>query len=280
MNRFFISIALCIVSALAIGLISSQHKVNPPKASHIGLLVVATGKYSTFIPQLLESADRFFCPCHKVTYFVFTDQKLPEHPRLITIHQAQLGWPYDSLMRFSMYRAHKDQLASCDYLFSCDADMHFEQVVGDEILSDRVATQHPQLRFARGIYETNPLSTAAVARAQGSAYVAGAFYGGTREEFFTLLDTIHAMITTDLARGYIARVNDESYLNKYFVEHPPTCLLSPSYCHFDSWHSPYERKLVALDKHDHEKKDLRARPVFNPLGWYVKLLRNELESVT
>ncbi len=47
-------------------------------ADKIGLLVIATGKYISFVPSLIASADKHFCKDHKVTYFIFTDGELQE----------------------------------------------------------------------------------------------------------------------------------------------------------------------------------------------------------
>jgi histo-blood group ABO system transferase len=280
-SSYFLSFLIISIVAWAFyasGALFGEAKQVAQKRSKIGLLVMATGShYLAAAQQLVESAKKYFCLNHDVTYFIFTDGQLTM-PGVIVLEQHRMGWPYDSMMRFATYYKYKDHFTDFDYLFACDADMAFVSEIGDEILSDRVGTIHPQTRFRRGIYEDNPLSTACIARCQGTHYFAGAFYGGTRDEFITLVHTAQEHINIDLARGYIARVNDESHLNWYFAQHKPTVLLGPEYCHFESWSSPYKAKLVARDSLDRNKKNMRMKPAFNPLGYYITLLKNEFEN--
>lgn len=254
---------------------SQSRPVVSKKQYNIGLLIVATGPYLKYAQTLIKSADQYFCQNHKVTYFVFTDGDLQETKAIKKVAQKRLGWPYDTMMRFFMYDAQKEKFANMDYLFSCDADMLFVDNVGDEILSDRVATRHPHLIHHRGIYETSPLSTAAVSRHEGQYYFAGAFYGGTRDEFFKLTQTIKTNIDIDCARGVRAWVNDESHLNRYFIDNKPTLVLGPEYCHFETWKSPFKPKLIARDADDHLKVTMRIQATLNPLEYFRKMRLSE-----
>src|ERR1700733_4896412 len=101
---------------------------------HIGLCIVATGKYIAFVKPLLDSAEQYFCPQHKKTYFIFTDGTPADinnlatssyRDKIVIIYQKRLGWPYDTLMRFAIYNEHKNLFASTDYMFATDADMLF-----------------------------------------------------------------------------------------------------------------------------------------------------------
>jgi len=224
-------------------------------AYNVGLCVVATGKYINFIKPLIESANKHFCRSHSVTYFVFTDGPALDIPNTITIYQNKLGWPYDTMMRPSMYYQHANQLQAMDYLFSCDADMRFVDTVGDEILHDRVGTLHPGFVGKRGTYETNPLSRAYIAHNEGRYYFAGGFWGGKRNEFLKIAKTITDNVQYDLSKGYIAIWHDESHLNRFFWDNRPTHILSPSYCYPESWRLPYPKKLLALDKNHASMRD-------------------------
>lgn len=217
----------------------------------VGLMIVATGKYIQFVEPLITSADKYFCTDCEVTYFVFTQGDVPMHPRVVKIEQAKLGWPFDTMMRMSMYAKAFESWKSMDYVFACDADMLFVDTVGTEILGDLVATQHPCYVEQRGTYETNPISSAYVHEDEGQYYFAGGFYGACTQEFFRLASTITAAIEADLQNGLIAVWHDESHLNRYFIDHKPTTILSPSYCYPDrGFPLTMPRKLLALTK-DH-----------------------------
>jgi histo-blood group ABO system transferase len=223
----------------------------------VGLLVMATGKYIQFIPPLISSARNFFCPNQNVTYFVFTDQPadhIMAHDVRV-IYQKRLGWPFDTMHRFLVYLNNWNSLENMDYLFACDADMRFMDVVGDEILSDRVGTQHPGFVGKRGTYETNSISKACVHNNEGKYYFAGGFYGASQPQFLKLLQTLTRNIDEDMKKNFIAIWHDESHLNRYFIDNPPTKILSPEYCYPESWKIPYKKRLIALDKNHAECRE-------------------------
>lgn len=222
------------------------------KEYNVGLLVVATGRYIEFVAPLIESAEKYFCRNHKVTYFVFTDGQAPQAPNIVSIYQKRLGWPYDTMMRLPMYYQNQELYKNMDYLFACDADMLFVDQVGDEILGDLVGTLHPGFVGTKGTYETRSISTAYIHPSQGSCYYAGGFNGGKRENYLNLARTISQNIKADLEKGIIAIWHDESHINRYFASNPPTITLSPSYCYWQGQVTHWPQKLVALSK-DHAK---------------------------
>ncbi len=221
-------------------------------AANVGLLVMATGKYSSFIPPLVESAKKHFCRNHQVTYFVFTDGELPPMDNVVKIYQQRLGWPHDTMKRYHVYLNSQDLLKTQDYLFACDADMLFVDEVSDEILGKRVATQHPGFFNKRGSYETNPKSLAYVKPNEGKHYFAGGFYGGTSQQFLTICQRLATRVDKDLNAGIVAVWHDESHWNRYCIDHPPTLILTPSYCYPERWTLPFKKKLLALDKNHSE----------------------------
>lgn len=220
----------------------------------VGLCIVATGRYDKYAEELIESARKFFCKNQDVHYFVFTDGKIQQANDVTVVYQKRLGWPYDTLLRFSIYAKHQQLLQGMDYLFATDADMRFVGPVGDEILAKLVATQHPGFVGKRGSYETRKESLAYVGAKEGKYYFAGGFYGGAQKEFFAFIATVTAAIEKDLAKSIIAVWHDESHLNRYFIDKKPTKILSPAYCYPESWNLPYEKKLLALDKNHSEMR--------------------------
>lgn len=256
---------------LSILCISSLHASQ----LHIGLCIVATGKYISFVKPLLDSAEKYFCPQHKRTYFIFTDAtgtdlapllQCSYHDNVIITYQKRFGWPHDTLLRFSVYNEHKDLFASTDYMFATDADMLFVGTEGDEILGNLVATNHPG--FEKNIplwgseppYDRNPLSTAYISYDEGTYYFAGGFYGGSTSEFTKMIETVTRNIVTDLEKyNYIAEWHDESHLNRYFIDNKPSIILDRSYCYPENGNlkgyplcSP---KLLALDKNHAEIRE-------------------------
>jgi len=235
-------------------------------AEKVGLLIVATGKYDSFIEPLLESARRYFCPGHEVTYYVFTDGVIPKADDIVEIYQKRLGWPYDTLMRNSIYHEHKDVFSDEDYLFALDADMLFVDTVGSEIFGERVATLHPGYATTGKSfpYETNPKSRAYIPKKKGSMYFAGGFFGGSQKGFAHIIRETTERVQEDLNHGIIAVWHDESQWNRYCIDYKPTVILTPSYCYADLvelgyskksakiFNRMFPKKLVALTKNHNE----------------------------
>lgn len=221
----------------------------------VGLLIISTNKYISFLNELLSSADKHFLPHHHVEYFVFTDHESIEinSARPINlINVPHKEWPWMTLGRYEIFSQKSDYFGGMDYLFYCDADMRFCDTVSDEVLSDRVATQHPGYYGSRGTPETNPNSLAYVSQFEFMQYFAGGFNGGTKVEYLRMSHTLSKNIQQDYDNGIIAIWHDESHMNRYFIDNPPTKILDPGYCYGESLRPPFHPRLIALDK-DHKK---------------------------
>ncbi len=223
----------------------------------VGLLIIATNKYIRFIDPLIRSADEFFLKNQDVSYFIFTNMNLDikSYRPINKVKVLHREWPWMTLGRYRIFSDNLEGLSKMDYLFYCDADMLFVGDIGDEILSDRVATQHPGYYGRRGTPETNPKSLACVYPHEEMQYFAGGFNGGTSVEFLKMSKKISDNIDDDYSREIIAIWHDESHMNRYFIDNPPTKILDPSYCCNENWvDCPFGRRLLALDKNH---KDIR-----------------------
>lgn len=221
----------------------------------VGLLVIVTRRYHEFLAPLLESADRNFLPGTDVSYQVFTDRELDvRSSRSIIAHPVEhRPWPFMTLGRYGIFHSHRRSLSALDYLYYCDVDMIFESAVGQEIISDRVVVQHPGYHGRRGTPETNPASLACVHPWEQMQYFAGGFNGGSAGCFLEMCGVLSGRIDRDLENGVIAVWHDESHLNRYMIDNPPTKVLDPSYCCNDGWHDcPFGRRIVALTKKNPE----------------------------
>ncbi len=240
---------LFILCLLVPGFVQSDESSSVKK---VGLCIVATGKYIRFVPPLIESAEKHFLTDHQIFYFVFTDGEVPSSDNLVKVPHKQFGWPFDALKRFDIYADSEALFKDLDYVYSIDADMLFHNAVGEEVFGERVGTLCPGYLGKRGPFETKKISSAYVdkIKRRSSPYYAAGFFGGSKEEFMRIVQQVKNQIHADLDNNFIAIWHDESHLNRYFVDHPPTVVLSPSYCYPESQQIPFEKKLVALDKPD------------------------------
>ena len=138
--------------------------------------------------------------------------------------------------------------------------MKFVDFCGPEILGSRVATQHLGDAGTEGTPERDSRSKACIPEGSKSQYFCGRFNGGYRDEYLKKAMSCSQAIEADFARNIVAIWHDENHLNRYFFDHSPETILSPSYC-FDPKQEILKGKhrpiLHALNKTDRE--NLRNR---------------------
>ncbi len=228
----------------------------------IGLIVIATGKYHQFVPPLIDSARKHFLPGHDVKICVLRDGGMTEHyyGSDYVSRVDHLPWPLPTLMRYHwITQLYQHGINLPDYLFYTDADMLFENTVGDEILSNGLTlTQHPGF-YGKAPRElphcNNGTSNAYVPLSLRKHYFAGGFQGGKTEAFLEMSKDLSERIACDLKRHVIATWHDESNLNWYAAQNPGkvTKMLTPEYCWSHNHpHKGLTPRLVALDKNHEE----------------------------
>lgn len=229
----------------------------------ICILNIATNKYIQFVEQLLNSVEENFLNGHEVSALVFTNHEIEEVSENVKISQIEHEpWPIPTLKRYHYFVKEKEYISQFDYCFYMDVDMRIEDKVGDEILGDLVATQHPGFWFKSPdefSYERREQSTAYVPYGTGKMYYAGGFNGGKPEHFLKMSETIVENVEKDFENGIVAVWHDESHMNRYLVNNPPTLELTPSYCYPEAvrfnpmgWNVPFEPKIVALEKNHNQ----------------------------
>lgn len=204
----------------------------------INLLVIATNKYTIFLKNLLDSADRFFIVNHDVTFNVFTDKveevkemlQMTNYYNKIRFFKVEhKPFPYTTLYRYHFFNDYKKELEDGEYNFYVDVDCIIKKEMKDDILSSITAVQHCGFINERGPYESNPKSTSYIAPNRGERYHGGGFWGFSKKQFWKFISKAIEMIDTDRKNGIIPVWHDESVLNKYLSMYPPEKVLSSSY---------------------------------------------------
>ncbi|XP_030063606.1 histo-blood group ABO system transferase 2-like [Microcaecilia unicolor] len=234
----------------------------------IGLVIFAIKKYVVFLQLFLETAETFFMVGYKVNYYILTDRPkdvpnvtLAEGRRVVVLKiPSHARWQDVCLNRMEIISVFTKQqfIHEVDYLVSADIDMRFSDHVGVEILSDTFGTLHPGFYRAKRqhfTFERRPASQAYIAVDEGDFYYAAGFYGGTVDEVYKLANQCHNGIMTDKANSIEAVWHEESHLNKYFLNHKPTKILSPEYLWDNGMGVPEvlrKRRFVAVPKNHAE----------------------------
>ena len=227
----------------------------------ICILNIATNKYIQFVEQLLESVEENFLNGHDISALIFTDHEIEEVSDNVKISQIEHEpWPIPTLKRYNYFISEKEYISQFDYCFYLDVDMRIEDKVGEEILGDLVATQHPyqslqskaQQSFCRDARSLSfvPWDTETV------SYYAGGFNGGSTKKFLEMSEVIADRVNEDLKNGVIATWHDESHMNRYLIDNPPSISLTPSYCFAEELKGnknyPFKPKIIALQKNHSE----------------------------
>lgn len=236
----------------------------------IAFLVIATHKYIRFAQPLYDSIKKHVkIPNAQIDMFVFTNQ--PEVPKgCIRVEQEHRPFPYPTLMRYYIFDKNKKLYSNYDYIYYLDADMLIVGDVGPEILTDRLGVLHPCF-FSKPrssfSYEKDSRSTACIRANEGTHYFCGGFNGGSAKCYLEMCKTIANNVDKDEEKGVVAIWHDESHLNRYYVDNPPTKILDPSYCYPGDQFlnmpkveqikkdlARFPKRIIALDK---DKKEVR-----------------------
>ena len=226
----------------------------------ICILTIATNKYIQLLERLLDNIEENFLNGHEIQCLLFTDHEVETSDNVRVCQIDHEPWPMPTLKRYNYFVKEKEFISKFDYCFYFDVDMGLVDKVGDEVLSDLVATMHPYQSFypkEERSYDRNEKSLAYVpVGEEGELYYAGGFNGGSTKRFLEMAEVLADRVTKDLDNGVIALWHDESQMNRYLIDNPPTLSLTPSYCfaeeHMGNPNYPYEPKIIALKKNHNE----------------------------
>lgn len=222
----------------------------------ICILTIATNKYIQFVERLLDNIDRSFLNGHEIDCLLFTDHAVETSDNVRVCQIDHEPWPMPTLKRYNYFMKEKGFISKFDYCFYFDVDMAIIEDVGEEVLGDLVATMHPYQSFYQPTdrsYDRNPKSLAYVPLGdEGELYYAGGFNGGKTEVFMKMAETIANNVNEDLKNNIVALWHDESHMNRYLIQNPPTLDLDPTYCYAEEFIGtdyPFQPgKIIALKK--------------------------------
>jgi histo-blood group ABO system transferase len=220
----------------------------------ICIVTVATNNYIQFVERLLTDVEKYFLKGSEIQCLLFTDQEIETSDNIKVSYIEHKPWPEPAMKKYNYINSESQYLKTFDYIYLFDADVAIVDEVGPEVLDDSIGVLHPYKILedkSTYPYEKRKESTAYVEDKEHDKYYAAAFVGGKSSTFLKMAEVISERVETDERNGIIAKWHDESHLNKYFNENPPTDL-SPSYMFpeelIGNQHYPFSPKIVALKK--------------------------------
>jgi len=214
--------------------------------SDVALVIICTGTaYWKFTQAAVDSVRAFF----PADILLFTDnpQQFPVAKQVMHPHP---GWPNATLMRFHTILSQREWLSQYKYVFYMDVCMNMmSPIAAAEVLSDGItACVHASFELSKGRYctpEENPKSTAYLSKRDIRKMYIGGFWGGPTEKILSMAETISKRIDIDNANNFIATWHDESHINRYFYEFPPTKELDLPY---NNWTKTPDIKIWRVPK--------------------------------
>jgi hypothetical protein len=187
-------------------------------------------KYAALWKDFYASSEKFFLPNSKKYYFVFTDEDdvIGKYHNVYVYHQESLGnWVQNAMFRFQAFLDHQKDFEICDYVYFFNANILFKRKVHvkefiptekDGYLLALAPTLYRGHHKDTWPYERRPESQAFIPYGQGNYYFQSAIFGGRFKEFATLCKTCYDWIQIDAKNNVIARIVDESHVNKYLLD--------------------------------------------------------------
>ncbi len=208
----------------------------------IAILYIGLGDYTLFWDDFYSSSEKYLLDGHEKHFFFFTDKQLNLPENVTVVPTENTGWPGNSLFRYRMFLNIADQLSNYDYCYFFNANLICLKPIGDEFLPDHgeivvshfnyeyMDTSNPNLNA----YDRNPKSQAFVPFNMGKIYAQGGLNGGSVSEFLKMSKVINEWVQCDWTKGIKARVEDESYLNRYIAYSEDYKILDSKYlCPWD-----------------------------------------------
>jgi len=197
------------------------------------LVSFGTGEvFARYLTAMFASAERWF---------------FPGRAQLLELDTTP-AWPYAARDRLTHILANR-RLIKGRFVFMLDADALFEGPVGDDIVADGItAVLHPvqnALPVTDMTYERNPDSPAYVPKGEGGRYYLGGILGGPRAAFLDLARQVDLMCQQD--GDNCPTWQDEGYINRILIDHPPALELDRRYCAWPNHRVP-DARIRVIDK--------------------------------
>ena len=217
----------------------------------LGVILIATGKYSEFIEPLLKSIQSFNNFNYEISYYIFSDTDYSNEAKKInSYYWSETNWPYPTLLRYHKICEIKEILIKNDFLIYLDIDMQVKEFFPDFKDNYILAVKHPgYVKTKKAPFENNKLSKAYLSKAERQIYVCGGVQGGDAKIYLNICQQIKNDIDVDLEKNYIPKWHDESYWNKYVNKAIHKQVLDRSYCWPEQWVTTQNPgRIVALQK--------------------------------
>jgi hypothetical protein len=196
------------------------------------LNIIATNKYTFFLNSIIQSAETNFLPdCEKI-YIIHTNVHLDvkdDISKKVVVNQIEHeSWPGPTIKRFHYFLMQEEVIQDSDFCFYVDADSLFvRSLLKEDLLPEKgmVGTLHTSFYGGNGTPERRPESKACIPVGSDNKYFFGGFFGGDSKSFIDTCYELRSCIDEDFKNKIVAIWHDESHINRFFWQNPPTKIL-------------------------------------------------------
>jgi hypothetical protein len=203
-----------------------------------GILIIATGNYYKFLPNLIKSIEKYFPKNIDKKYYIFSNHKINfkfiENYEIFYFEHET--FPSSTLLRFHVFNQIQDKLLKeTDRLIYVDADSLFVRPPINELFDKNIdifGFEHGEniIKNKNELsYERNNSSLACVPYGQERKYIIGGLYGGNTTRMIKVFDLLDENIKKDLNKQIISIFHDESHINFYFAKNQDTIIFDTKY---------------------------------------------------
>lgn len=228
----------------------------------VAILYIGIGQYVDFWKGFYISCENHFLHDIEKQYFMFTDaESIYAEEKVHKIYQEDIGWPGNSLMRYSFFMNIINDLEEFDYIYFFNGNILFLQDISTEEFCPKddslLVVEHHYFVDKRNElfpYDRNEKSRAYIPYGEGEHYVCGGLNGAKSNVFINFIKYLYEEIEIDKNNNVVALWHDESHVNRYILDYKQIMLLPPSYCYPELVANPEisnERKIICRDKRNY-----------------------------
>lgn len=236
-----------------------------------GIVIIATKNYKLFLNRLINSLEKFFNPSGGKKYFLITDEKLDwfdKYPSIDWTYIEHEPTPLIAVKKYEYISKILNKLKEFDYVMYIDSDMELINFISEDKfdIKDKkyFSVCHPLAFKDQNFWtvEKNKLSKAYIGDRNGATYVQSCLWGTKGEHVEYMVTTMKNNTNEDLKNGIIAIWHDESYLNKFFVDHKDEIfILNYGFAHPENWNMPCKFDKLIIHRH----KNVNLYQLLNPI---------------
>ena len=198
----------------------------------IGIVIICTNIYFILALRFIKHFVKFYGgDLNEIIFYLFTDTDpkpfLPNMTNIVYKSQKNSSWIGSTNSRYKNILSLSNELI--DYIYFIDADTDAQKPFTKEsFIGDLVGLEHfSNKEYIDKPYNRNPKSKAYIPPLDKDdkkieTYYHGSFFGGTKNNVIAMSKILYEYQNIDKQIPYEPRWNDESYLNRYFYDNPPS----------------------------------------------------------